>query len=290
MSVDWDDSSRIEGYEKKGVTVVKEAGRLTGPGRVEAGDRVLEADHVILATGSTATVPPIEGLEEAGYWTNREAMEIQEVPESVLILGGGPVGTEFAQLFTRLGADVQLVEKADHLVAREEPELSELLEGVLRKEGVELHLGRSAEKVHREGDERVVTLDDGTELRARELIVAIGREPRTGDLGLDSVGIEPGERGEIRIDERCRAADGVWAAGDVTGVRRFTRTGQHQARVIVANILGRESKTDYRALPRMIFTHPEVAAVGLTEEQAREKGIEVDSARIELVENISRPF
>src|SRR5436309_7907851 len=136
MSVDWDDSSRIEGYEKKGVTVVKEAGRLTGPGRVEAGDRVLEADHVILATGSTATVPPIEGLEEAGYWTNREAMEIQEVPESVLILGGGPVGTEFAQLFTRLGADVQLVEKADHLVAREEPELSELLEGVLRKEGV----------------------------------------------------------------------------------------------------------------------------------------------------------
>ena len=290
MSVDWDDSSRIEGYEKKGVTVVKEAGRLTGPGRVEAGDRVLEADHVILATGSTATVPPIEGLEEAGYWTNREAMEIQEVPESVLILGGGPVGTEFAQLFTRLGADVQLVEKADHLVAREEPELSELLEGVLRKEGVELHLGRSAEKVHREGDERVVTLDDGTELRARELIVAIGREPRTGDLGLDSVGIEPGERGEIRIDERCRAADGVWAAGDVTGVALFTHTGKYQARVICSNILGREAKTDYRALPRIVFTHPEVAAVGLTEQQARDEGIEVDSARIELVENISRPF
>jgi pyruvate/2-oxoglutarate dehydrogenase complex dihydrolipoamide dehydrogenase (E3) component len=290
MTVDWDDSSRVESYEKKGVTVVKEAGRLAGPGRVEAGDRVLEAEHVILATGSSATVPSLEGLEDAGYWTNREAMEIQEVPASVVILGGGPVGTEFAQLFSRLGAEVKLVERADHLVAREEPALSELLEGVLRKEGVELHLGRSAEKVRRDGDERVVTLDDGTELRASELIVVVGRELRTDDLGLDSVAIEPGEKGEIPIDERCRAADGVWAAGDVTGVGLFTHTGKYQARVVVANILGHEAKTDYRALPRMIFTHPEVAAVGMTEEQAREHGIEVDAARIELAESISRPF
>jgi pyruvate/2-oxoglutarate dehydrogenase complex dihydrolipoamide dehydrogenase (E3) component len=290
MTVDWDDSGRVKGYEDKGVTVVKAPGRLAGPGRVEAGDTVLETDRILLATGSGPTIPPLEGLEDAGYWTNREAMEIDEPPESLVILGGGPVGVELSQLFRRFGAEVALVERAERVVEREDPELSELLAGVLREEGVDLRLGASATAVRREGEDRVVTLDDGSELRARELLVAVGRKPRTGELGLESVGIEPGERGEVRVDERCRAAEGVWAAGDVTGVALFTHTGKYQARVAVADMLGREARTDYRAIPRIVFTRPEAAAVGLTEQQARDQGIEVETSRVELVEEISRPY
>lgn len=290
MTVDWDDSGRVESYEEKGVTVIKAPGRLAGAGRVEADGRVLETDHVLISTGSAPTIPPVDGLEEAGYWTNRQAAAIQEVPSSIVILGGGPVGTEFAQMLRRFGADVTLVQGSDRLVEREEPGVSGRLERILEKEGVELHLGRRAESVRREDGERVVTLDDGSELRGRELIVATGRAPRTSELGLDSIGVEPGERGEIPIDERCRVANGVWAAGDVTGVALFTHIGKYQARVATANMLGGEAKADYRAIPRIIFTHPEVAAVGLTEEQAREKGIDVATAEIELVEQISRPY
>jgi pyruvate/2-oxoglutarate dehydrogenase complex dihydrolipoamide dehydrogenase (E3) component len=290
MTVDWDDSSRVESYREKGVTVLKEAGRLAGPGKVEAGDQVLETDAVLLATGSEPNIPDIEGLKEAGYWTNREAMEIQEVPRSLVIVGGGPVGTELAQLFRRLGADVALVQTADRLVEREDHGAGERLGEILRKEGVDLHLERKAEKVRRENGERVVTLDDGTEVRGQELIIAIGRRPRTSDLGLESVGIEPGERGEVKVDERCRATDGVWAAGDVTGVALFTHTGKYQARVAVAGILGREARADYRAIPRIVFTHPEMAAAGMTEEQAREQGIDVATVEVELAQEISRPF
>jgi pyruvate/2-oxoglutarate dehydrogenase complex dihydrolipoamide dehydrogenase (E3) component len=290
MTVNWDDSGRVQGYRDKGVTVIKEAGRLAGPGRVEAGDQVLETDHVLISTGSSPRIPEIDGLEEAGHWTNREAMEIDELPGSVVILGGGPVGIELAQMFRRFGAEVAVVQHADRLIEREEPRLSELLAQVLRKEGVELHLGRSAKAVRREGDERVVTLDDGSELRAEQFVVAVGRDPRSGDLGLDTVGIEPGKHGEIPVDERCRAADGVWAAGDVTGIALFTHLGKYQARVAVAGMLGREAKTDYRAIPRIVFTHPEMASVGLTEDQARERGIDVETVEVELVEQISRPY
>src|SRR5204862_4354496 len=205
MTVDWDDSSRVKGYEEKGVTVVKAPGRLAGPGRVEAGDRVLETERVLIATGSAPVIPPLDGLEEAGYWTNRQPMEMDEVPESVVILGGGPVGVELAQMFRRFGAEAAVVESSDHVVSREDPELSELLEGILRREGVALHTGCSAEAVRREGGERLVSLDDGSELRARELVIAVGRKPRTDELGLETVGIEPGEGGEIQVDERCRA-------------------------------------------------------------------------------------
>src|SRR3954454_3797213 len=290
MTLNWDDSSRVKSYDEKGVTVIKAPGRLAGPGRVEAGGRVLDTDHVLISTGSAPVIPPLDGLDEAGYWTNRDAMEIKEIPESLVILGGGPVGTELSQMFRRFGAEVAVVEHAEHLIDREEPELGELLANVLRKEGVDLHLGRSAEAVRREGDDRVVTLDDGSEVRAREFIVAVGRKPRTADLGLDTVGIEPGQRGELRVDEHCRAADGVWAAGDVTGVALFTHVGKYQARVATANMLGREASADYRAIPRIVFTHPEVAAVGLTEGQARDQGVDVEAVRIELAKEISRPF
>ena len=290
MTVNWDDSDRIESYEKKGIRVVKAPGRLAGPGKVEAGGETLEAEHVLLATGSAPRIPELDGIDDAGYWTNREAMEMNELPRSVAILGGGPVGSELAQIYTRFGAEVSVIQNGEHLVGREEPGLSDLLARVLRDEGVDVHLGSSATAVRRDGNERVVTLDDGSELRAEQLIVATGRAPRTDELGLDTVGVEPGERGEIPVDERCRAADGVWAAGDVTGVALFTHVGKYQARVVVANILGREAKTDYRAIPRIVFTHPEVAAVGMTEQQARDQGIEVETVEVEVAKEISRPF
>src|SRR3954454_15349345 len=150
MTVNWDDSSRVESYEEKGVTVIKAPGRLAGPGRVEADGRVLETDHVLIATGSAPSIPPVDGLEDAGYWTNRQAAEIQEVPSSVAIMGGGPVGTEFAQMLRRFGADVALVQHGDRLVEREEPGVGGRLARILEKEGVELHLGRRAESVRRE--------------------------------------------------------------------------------------------------------------------------------------------
>jgi dihydrolipoamide dehydrogenase len=185
---------------------------------------------------------------------------------------------------------VALVQHAEHLIDREDPRVGELVEGVFRKEEIDLHLGRRADSVRRDGDERVTTLDDGTELRARELVVATGRRPRSGDLGLDTVGIESGEHGEVPVDERCRAADGVWAIGDVTGVALFTHVGKYQARVAVADMLGKPRSADYRAIPRVVFTHPEVAAVGLTEAQARDRGLDVETVEIDLAAEISRPF
>jgi pyruvate/2-oxoglutarate dehydrogenase complex dihydrolipoamide dehydrogenase (E3) component len=298
MTVNWDDSERVKGYEESGVKGGKGGGGgggsppppLAGPGKVEAGGETLEADHVLLATGSAPRIPDIDGLDEAGYWTNREAMEMNELPRSVVILGGGPVGAELAQMYKRFGAGVSVVQHGDHLVAREEPGLSDLLARILREDGVDVLFGRSAKAVRRDDGERVVTLDDGTELRGEQFIVATGRAPRTDGLGLETVGVEPGKRGEVPVDERCRATDGVWAAGDVTGVALFTHLGKYQARVAVANMLWREAKADYRAIPRVVFTHPEVAAVGLTEQQARDQGIDVETVEVELVEEISRPY
>jgi dihydrolipoamide dehydrogenase len=168
--------------------------------------------------------------------------------------------------------------------------VGELLAGVLKEEGIELHVGRRGDAVRRDGDDRVTTLDDGTELRASELIIATGRRPRTRELGLENVGIETGEHEEVPVDEHCRAGDGVWAAGDVTGVALFTHVGKYQARIAVADMLGRPRPADYRAIPRVVFTHPEVAAVGLTEQQARDKGIDVATVELDLAGEISRPY
>lgn len=289
MTSSQDDTARIEGYEGRGVTVVKSAGRLDGPGRVLAGDRVLEASAILIATGSEPIIPPIDGLEEAGYWTNREAVSFDAVPASVAILGGGPAGIELAQLFVRLGSAVSLAQSGDRLLGREDPHVGELIAGYLAEEGVDVRLGRAARSVRLDGAERVVELDEGAELRGEALIVATGRRPRTEGLGLESAGVEVGSRG-IEIDERCRAADGVWAAGDVTGVMLLTHNGKYQARVAVAGMLGREARADYRAIPRVVFCDPETAAVGLTEAQARERGIDVATATIDLPSEIARPY
>ena len=291
MTRNWTDDKQVEGYVEKGVRVVKAEGRITGPGRVEAGGEVLETERILLATGSDPVIPPIEGLDDAGYWTNRQATEFQEPPKSVLIAGGGPVGIELAQIFRGLGADATVVEGNDRLLARETPRIGELVKGLLEADGIGVHTGKHVEGVRRDGDEKVMKLDDGQELRAQEFIVAVGRKPRAGELGLDSLGVKLGERGEVPIDEHCRVqgAENVWAVGDATGVQLFTHVGKYQARVVVADMQGKPTKTDYRAVPRVVFTHPEVAAVGLTEQQARDEGMDVAVGEIELADNIARP-
>ena len=284
-----DDSGEIESYRSSGVDVYKGTGTIAGPGAVEVSGELLHTERIIVATGSDALVPALDGLDEAGYWTNREATTLSEVPGSVVVLGGGPVGIELAQFLRRFEARVTVVEAGERLLAREDPAVSELLAGTLRGEGIELRLGVQAESVSRTNGEVRVRLDGGEELTGNRLLIAVGRRPRTGGLGLENVGIEPGERG-IEVDEHCRAAEGVWAVGDVTGVMPFTHVGKYQARVAADSILGDDVRASYDGIPRVVFSDPEVAAVGLTRAQARERGISLSSARLSLPEELARPW
>jgi dihydrolipoamide dehydrogenase len=289
MVSDHDDSKRIAGYEARGITVVQERGTIAGPNRVDANGRVLESDAIIVATGSEAVVPPIPGLLEAGYWTNREATDLTDIPQSAVVIGGGAVGIELAQFLARFGSRVTLVQGAERLADRESPEIGDYLGEILEGDGIDLRLSVHAQGVRVENDTRVVELDDGTEAAGEIVVVAVGRRPRTQDLGLETVGIEPTRRG-ISVDERCRAGDGVWAIGDVTGVAAFTHVAKYQARIAAMDILGHPAKADYRAVPRVTFTDPEVAAVGMTEDDARAHGIEPVSVTIDLPSSIARPY
>ncbi len=284
-----DDSGQITGYERQGVTVVRGEARIAGPGRVDVDGRTLETERIVIATGSDASIPPIDGLADAGYWTNREATTLKALPASIVILGGGPVGVELGQFFCRFGVKVTLVQGADRLVNREDPAVGALILDVLREEGVDVRLDTRAERVHLEDGERVVTLTDGQKVRGQELLVATGRTPRVDGIGLETVGIEANPEG-IAIDERCRAAEGVWAIGDVTGVMPFTHVGMYQGRVTAADIAGRPAAADYTAIPRVVFSDPEIAAVGLTEQQARDQGIDVATSHVSLPDAIARPW
>ena len=284
-----DDSGAVSGYEEQGVTVFKSAGKLAGQGRVEVDGQVLETEHVIVATGSEPQIPPIEGLAEAGYWTNREATTLKEIPRSAVFIGGGAVGVELGQMLARFGSQVTVVHSADRLLNREDPEVGRLIGEELQSDGIQLALRRRATRVRLDGTERVVELDDGSEVRGEALVISAGRRPRVRDLGLETVGIDVGERG-IPVDERCRAAEGVWGIGDATGVSLFTHVGKYQARVATANILGEDAVADYRAVPRVVFSDPEVAAVGLTAAQAQERGLVVSEVTLDLPNAIARPY
>src|SRR4051794_20552937 len=287
MVSDHDDTKKVGNYERSGVRVFKDAGRLAGPGRVEVGGQTLEAEAVIVATGAEPIIPPLPGLAEAGVWTNREATSLEEIPRSAVFIGGGVVAVELSQFLARFGCTVTIV--GPTLAAREDPRVGEILGDVLREDGVELRIGRKGESVRVEGGDRVVSLDDGSEVRGEVVVVATGRRSRTHDLGLETVGLEPGRRG-LEVDEHCRVTDGVWAVGDVTGIAMFTHVGKYQARIAAADILGQPRVADYRAVPRVLFTDPEVASVGLSEQDARDAGIEVLAADIDLPTKISRPY
>jgi dihydrolipoamide dehydrogenase len=222
------------------------------------------ARHVVVATGSDPVTPPIPGLRDlTGVWSNREVTGMKAVPRRLLILGGGPVGAEMAQAVRRLGGEVALVEGASHVLAREPKPLGDALGEVLRRDGIELILGIHATAARRDGQDYVLTLADGRELRGDHLLVSTGRRPRVPE-GLDTVGATAGPHG-LAVDARLRAGERLWAVGDVTGVRLLTHVGKYQGEVVAANILGEAREAHYEAIPDAVYTDPQAASVGATE-------------------------
>jgi pyruvate/2-oxoglutarate dehydrogenase complex dihydrolipoamide dehydrogenase (E3) component len=265
MVSDYSDAGQERWLASRSIDLLRGSGKLAGPGVVEVGSERYTADNVVLATGSDPVIPPVPGLRELdGAWTNREVTGMKAVPRRLLILGGGPVGAEMAQAVRRLGGEVALVEAAGHVLAREPAPLGEALGEVLRRDGIEVLLGVHATAARRDGEDYVLTLDDGRELRGDHLLVATGRRPRVEGLGLETVGVRAGEHG-IPVDSRLRAGERLWAIGDVTGVRLLTHVGKYQGEVVAANILGEPREASYRAIPDVVYTDPQAAAVGETE-------------------------
>ncbi|WP_159943337.1 MULTISPECIES: NAD(P)/FAD-dependent oxidoreductase [unclassified Nocardiopsis] len=288
-----DDSAQVEGYREQGVTVVKGVARLVGrnPWRIEVNGQRLSAEHIVVATGSDALRPPIDGLDQVEVWTNREATTLREIPQRAVMVGGSAVGVELGQFLARMGTRVTIVQRGPRLLDREEPRLSELVAERLGKDGVDLRLGRQATAAHRDGDHTVVELDDGTRVDTDVIILGTGRRPRTDDLGLDTVGVETDDRGALGVDEYCRATeDGLWALGDVTGIAMFTHVALYQARVVADTILGRSRRTDYTAVPRVVFAQPEIAAVGLTAAQARDQDLCLATSELDIAASLARPW
>ncbi len=227
------------------------------------------ADHVVLANGAEPVIPPVPGLRDLeGVWTSREATSMKAVPRRLLIMGGGPVGVEIAQAVRRLGGEVVVIDRAEHVLAREPAPLGQALGDALRREGVELVLSAGATAVRRDGEDYVVELDDGKELRGDRLLVATGRRPRIDGLGLETVGVEPGAHG-VPVDDHLRVADRLWAIGDVTGLWPLTHVGKYQGEVVAENILGGSRRAGYEAVPRVTYTDPQAAAVGAADDRLR---------------------
>src|SRR6266516_6634255 len=265
MVSDYSDAGQERWLASAGIDLLRGSGRLAGPGVVEVDSVRHTAEHVVIAAGADPIIPPSPGLQELdGVWTNREVTGMKAVPRRMLALGGGPVGVEMAQAVRRFGGEVALVEGAEHLLPREPAPLGEALAEVLRGDGVELALGVHATSARREGDDYVLELDDGRQLRGDRLLVATGRRPRVAGLGLETVGIEPEGRG-IPVDSRLRAGDRLWAIGDVNGIWQLTHVGKYQGRVVAANILGEPREANYEAVPRVVFTDPQTASVGVAE-------------------------
>jgi dihydrolipoamide dehydrogenase len=264
MVSDWSDAGQEKWLAARGIDLLRGAGRLAGPGVVEVDGVRCNARHVVVATGSDPSVPPIPGLDHLdGVWSTRDATSMKEVPRQLLVLGGGAAGVELAQAAHRLGAEVVLVEAAEQVLPREPAPLGAALGEALRADGIDVVLGAQARAACRDGSEYVLELEDGLRLRADRLLVATGRRPRVRDLGLESVAIDADARG-IAVDARLQAGDGVWAIGDVTGIWPLTYMGEYQADVVAANILGEPRTANYDAVPRVVFTDPQAAAVGAT--------------------------
>lgn len=285
-----DDSVQIDGYKERGATVLKGTGRLVGPGQVAIDEELLEADHIIVATGSAPIRPPIEGLELAEVWTNREATGLREIPGRAVVLGGGAVGVELGQFLARMGTSVTLIERADRLVAREGPRLGQIVGERLTADGIDVRVGRGVQRVTRSEGTTKVELDDNSQVETDVIILGTGRVPNSGGLGLETVGVTMDQHGGIPIDSHCQVAEGLWGVGDVTGVALFTHVAMYQGRVVADNILGRPRVAHYEGIPRVIFADPEIAGVGLTSEQARDSGIDVVEAEIDLAQVLARPW
>jgi pyruvate/2-oxoglutarate dehydrogenase complex dihydrolipoamide dehydrogenase (E3) component len=256
----WDDSGHERWLADRQIEFVRGEARVAGPGLLDVGGAELEFDELVVATGSSAAIPPIPGLSEVDHWTTADATSAHAVPETLIVLGGGAAGCELAQLYARLGAGVTIAQRGERLLPLVDPEAGELLEEAFRNEGIAVELGYAVDRV--EPGIRVA-LAGGKVLTAKALLVATGRRPNAEGLGLERLGVSLTPRG-VEVDEYLQAAKGVWAMGDVTGVALFTHVGKYQARVAAANVAGGCLPADYRAIPATIFTDPQVATVGRT--------------------------
>jgi pyruvate/2-oxoglutarate dehydrogenase complex dihydrolipoamide dehydrogenase (E3) component len=276
----WNDKVAVDRFTGKGGHFARGYGRITAPGQVtvtadDGGERVFRARRgIIIATGTDPAVPPIEGLAGTPYWTNRDIVAVEEVPGSLLVLGGGPVGAELAQVFARFGTKVTVVEALPRLLPAEEPEAGELIGRVFAAEGITVRTGTRAGRVSHDGTAFTIQAG-GEDITAGKLLVATGRRIDLAAVGAAAAGLDE-HAGTVPTDGRMRAASGVWAIGDITGKGAFTHVAMYQADVAVRGILGAGGPdADYRATPRVTFTDPEVGAVGVTEAQARDAGLPI---------------
>jgi dihydrolipoamide dehydrogenase len=265
MVSDYSDAGQQRWLDARGIALLRGSGRLAGPGAVEVDGVRYSAQHVVVATGAEPIVPPVPGLRELdGVWGTRQATSMKAVPRRLLVLGGGAAGVELAQVVRRLGGEVTLVEGADRVLAREPAPLGEALGEALRRDGIELILGVHATAARRVGEDYVLELDDGRELHGDRLLVATGRRPRVEGIGLETVGVVASGHG-IPVDAHLRAGERLWAIGDVNGIWLLTHVGEYQGEIVAANILGEPRPANYEAVPRVVYTDPQAAAVGAGE-------------------------
>jgi pyruvate/2-oxoglutarate dehydrogenase complex dihydrolipoamide dehydrogenase (E3) component len=263
-----DDSQTVQDLTDSGVVVVRGRGVITSPGIVRAGARELSYDDIVIATGSEALIPQLDGIEDADVWTSDDALSSDELPSRLVILGGGPIGCELAQVYARFGTDATLVESDEHLLPREPEFVGVSVQRALEADGVECRLG---EKLERAPDDA-------------KFLVATGTKPRVAGIGLETLGITPNDDDAIPTDERCRVIEHVWAVGDVTAVAPYTHTANYQAKVIVDNITGSDRRANYDAIPRTVYTQPSVFCVGRTDESLQTVDMDLDETARAVVE------
>ena len=267
MVSDHTDAGQEKWLAGNGIDLIRGDGRLAGPGAVEVDGVRYTAEHIVLANGADHFVPPIPGLRELdGVWGTREATSLKAVPKRLIVLGGGAAGTELAQAIHRLGAEVVLVEGAAHVLSRDPAPLGEGLGEALRRDGIELVLGVHATRARRDGEEFVLELEDGRELRGERLLVATGRRPRVAGIGLETVGVEENPKG-VAVDARLRAGENLWAIGDVNGIWPLTHVGEYEGEVVASNLHGEPREANYEAVPRVTYTDPQAGAVGVAEDR-----------------------
>lgn len=282
-----DDAEAAKGAQDSGVTLVRARGKVVRPGVIDAEGRELGYTDLVLATGSSPITPELEGLDLVPTWTSDEALSAKDRPDSLLVLGGGAVGCELAQVHVRFGVTVTLIEPGPQLAGKEEPSIAALLATALKDDGIDVRTGVEVERFEKTDDGRALGhLSDGTKVEADRVLVATGRKPTADGIGLDVLGIELDDTGAVAVEDDCRVKgqQHVWAAGDLTGIAPYTHTANYQARIVTANLLGGDKKADYRAIPRAVYTSPAVASVGMAEEQAREKGVDAITAVMDVGE------
>jgi dihydrolipoamide dehydrogenase len=275
-----DDASHVKRLEEVGAVVVRGTAQLDGPGRVvvrhEDVVHELEAGNVVVAVGSNSRIPDLPALDQIPYWTNREGTSARELPESLLILGGGPTGVELAQVYARYGVPVTVVESNPRILAHDHPRNSAILQSALERAGATIRVGVRAVRVHPatgSGKPHRVELDDGSRVEGSAVLVAIGREVPLGGLGLETIGVDVSD-GRLRPDERLRIAPNVWVAGDPAGPEMHTHVAHYEGEIVVRMALGDDVHPDFRAIPRATYTDPETASVGLQVKEARKAGID----------------